>query len=256
MKILLVSGHGAGDSGACAKISGKTYKEATETVTMVKKIKSAFANYNVTVDLYPTDRNMYEDLKAGCCKVNLDKYDYMLEIHFNACVNDLKGNGKTTGTEIFIPTTAKATVEDNIIANIATLGLKNRGVKKYNYTCIYRATQHGCKASLLEICFIDDKDDMDIYLKNKYAIAKKIVSAFVKQYKLSKKATASSTKTLKVGAKCKIKSGSKDLNTNKKYSDFVYKTTYNVQKIASDYVIFGNGTKATGKVAKSNIILQ
>ena len=51
MKILLISGHGAGDSGACAKKKGKTYKEAEETIVMVKKIKEQLSNYNVTVDI-------------------------------------------------------------------------------------------------------------------------------------------------------------------------------------------------------------
>ena len=59
MKILLISGHGAGDSGACATIKGVRYKEAEETVVMVKKINEKLSKYNVTVDLYPTDINAY-----------------------------------------------------------------------------------------------------------------------------------------------------------------------------------------------------
>lgn len=195
MKILLVSGHGAGDNGACAKIKGKTYKEAEETIVMVKKIKEQLSKYNVTVDLYPTDRNAYEDAKAGCLKVDFSKYDYVLEIHFNACVNDLKGNGKTTGTEAFITTSDKTNkAEKNMLSCLSALGLNNRGVKSHNWTVINRAKAKGADSCLLEVCFIDDADDMAIYTKNKDNVAKAIALGIVKAYSLKKKSTSNTTK--------------------------------------------------------------
>lgn len=195
MKILLISGHGGGDVGACAKIKGKTYKEAEETIVMVKKIKEKLSPYNVTVDLYPTDRNAYEDAKAGCLKVNLSKYDYVLEIHFNACVNDLKGNGKTTGTEAFITTSDKTNkAEKNMLSCLSALGLVNRGVKSHNWTVINRAKTKGADSCLLEVCFIDDADDMAIYTKNKDNVAKAIALGVVKTYSLKNKSTSNTTK--------------------------------------------------------------
>ena len=195
MKILLISGHGAGDSGACAKIKGKTYTEAEETIVMVKKIKEQLSKYNVTVDLYPTDRNAYEDAKKGCLKVDFSKYNYVLEIHFNACVNDIKGNGKTTGTEAFITTSDKTkSAEVKMLSCLSALGLNNRGVKSHNWTVINRAKIKGADSCLLEVCFIDDADDMDIYTKNKDNIAKAIALGIVKTYLLKKKATSSNTK--------------------------------------------------------------
>ena len=195
MKILLISGHGAGDSGACAKIKGKTYKEAEETIVMVKKIKEQLSNYNVTVDLYPTDRNAYEDAKKGFLKVDFSKYDYVLEIHFNACVNDLKGNGKTTGTEAFITTSDKTnSAEKNMLSCLSALGLNNRGVKSHNWTVINRAKTKCADSCLLEVCFIDDADDMAIYTKNKDNVAKAIALGVVKTYSLKKK-TSNSKKT-------------------------------------------------------------
>ena len=65
MKILLISCHGLRDSGACATIKAVRYKEAEETIVMVKKIKEQLSKYNATVDIYPTDRNAYEDAKKG-----------------------------------------------------------------------------------------------------------------------------------------------------------------------------------------------
>lgn len=74
----------------------------------------------------------------------------------------------------------------------------------------------------------------------------------------SKINSGSSSKTLKEGAKIKIKKGAKDLNTKKTFASFVYNTTYRVQDLGSDYVVFGpkvNGA-ATGKVKKSDVIVQ
>lgn len=255
MKILLISGHGAGDSGAVAKIKGKTYKEATETIVMVKKIKEQLAAYNVTVDIYPTQRNAYEDAKAGNLQVDLSKYDYVLEIHFNACVKDLKGNGKVTGSEAFVTTTDKTkAVENDMLDCLAGIGLKKRSVKSHNYTVIYRAKTKGADSCLLEVCFIDDADDMAIYLKNKDNVAKAIACGLVKGYNLKKK--GNSKKTLKKGAKVKIKSGAVDANTNGKYKAFVYKTVYTVISISGDYVTFGLNGVATGKTKKSNVTVQ
>ena len=62
---------------------------------------------------------------------------------------------------------------------------------------------------------------------------------------------------MKVGAKVKIKSGAKDLNTGKKYLSFVYKTTYTVKSISGNRVVFATtGGIVIGVVSKDNIILQ
>lgn len=190
-KLLLISGHGHGDPGACATLKGKQYSEATETITVVKKIRDALQHYNVEVDLYDTSRNAYEDLKAGK-NIRFRDYDYTLEVHFNSCVRDLMGNGKTTGTEILLPTynNAKAgALENTILKNVAGMGLKNRGPNNQQLLVINTAARQGMKASLLEICFIDDLDDMKIYLKDKSAVAKAIAAAFITTWKLKMLAT-------------------------------------------------------------------
>ena len=167
MRILLISGHGDGDPGASSKFG----VEATETVIMVQKIKETLGNY-AQVDLYPTNRNAFKDLGKGCCQVNFGDYDYVLEVHFNSCVNDLTGDGKTTGTEIYVTTAEKTVgVETKIVEKIAALGLKNRGVKRTNWRVIARAKASGTSSALLEVCFIDDKDDMQIYTAKKDQIA-------------------------------------------------------------------------------------
>ena len=190
-KILLISGHGDGDSGAVATIKGITYKEATETITMVKKIKSALDKYNVDVDVYDTTKDAYKVLCQGG-HIAFDKYDFVLEIHFNACVRDLKGDGKTTGTEMLLPsrnTPTNLSIEKEILKKVSSLGFENRGCKTQSLMVINKSQSMGTHACLFEICFIDDADDMAIYAANKAKIAKKIASAFVACWNLKETVT-------------------------------------------------------------------
>lgn len=203
MKILLISGHGAGDPGATSQFG----KEADETIYMVEEIKKTLSKY-VQVDLYPTNRNAYSDIKKGKLAVNFANYGYVFEVHFNACVNDTKGNGVTTGTEIFVTTAEKTVgVENRVLKAIAAFGLKNRGVKRKNYTVIARAKTAGVSSALLETCFIDDKDDMQIYANKKAQIAEAIAIAIAEQFGLKKKATAAAVKEIKAGSVVTIQDG-------------------------------------------------
>ena len=182
MKILLISGHGAGDPGVVSQFG----KEADETIYMVEEIKKTLSAY-AQVDLYPTERNAYKDAKAGKLAVDFGNYGYVLEVHFNSGAADLKGNGRTTGTEIYVTTAEKTVgVETKIVQSIAALGFKNRGVKRTNFTVIYRAKAAGVSSALLEVCFIDDKDDMSAYTAKKTQIAAAVANAIAVQFGLKK----------------------------------------------------------------------
>lgn len=207
MRILLISGHGAGDPGASSKFG----VEATETVVMVEKIKETLGKY-AQVDLYPTNRNAYQDIKKGKLQVKFSDYYYVLEVHFNSCVNDISGDGKTTGTEIYVTTAEKTVgVEKKIMEKIAALGLKNRGVKRTNWTVITRAKTSGTSSALLEVCFIDDKDDMEIYTEKKDQIAEAVALAIAEQFGLKKNGSGGSgnngNKTISAGSVVTIKDG-------------------------------------------------
>lgn len=200
MKILLISGHGAGDSGATAKIGGVTYKEAEETIKVVKNVYEYLKAY-ASIDIYPTERNAFKDYKAGKLAADFSKYDFVLEIHFNACVNDLTGNGSTTGTEIYTPTGGSTAAAKAILNNIAALGLKNRGAKVYDYSVIAKAKRSGASAALAEVCFIDDKDDMQIYLNKNKEIAAAIAKGIISAYGLKSTAAAAKQEAEKVDIK-------------------------------------------------------
>lgn len=204
MKILLISGHGAGDSGAVSQFG----KEEDETIYMVEEIKKTLSKY-AQVDLYQTERNAYSDAKAGKLAVNFANYGYVLEVHFNACVNDAQGDGRTTGTEIYVTTAEKTVgVETKIVQALATFGYKNRGVKRKNFTVIAKAKAAGVSSALLETCFIDDKDDMQIYASKKAQIAAAVANAIASQFGLKAGNTASqAVKTVQAGSTVTIKDG-------------------------------------------------
>lgn len=207
MKILLISGHGAGDPGTVSQFG----KEADETIYMVEEIKKTLSAY-AKVDLYPTERNAYKDAKAGKLAVDFGNYGYVLEVHFNSGAADLKGNGRTTGTEIYVTTAEKTVgVEMKIVQSIAALGFKNRGVKRTNFTVIYRAKAAGVSSALLEVCFIDDKDDMSAYAAKKTQIAAAVANAIATQFGLKKGSqeagSSPATQEIKAGSVVTIKSG-------------------------------------------------
>ena len=194
MKILLIAGHGQGDPGACAN----GYKEADLVREIAPKLKNKLSAY-ANVDVFDMNKNMYKFLKAGNA-FNFKNYDYVFELHFNAGVNDTKGNGKTTGTEILVhPSEKGTTVEKAIVNNIAALGFKNRGVKTRSdlqnmNVCKKR---QGVSYALLETCFIDDKDDMKLYMAKKDAVITAIANGIISGFKLGTVLTENKTKPIK-----------------------------------------------------------
>ena len=186
MKILLIAGHGQGDPGACAN----GYQEAILTRELVSALSPILKQY-ADVTVFDTDKNMYKYLKSN--KFNFKDYDYVFEVHFNASVNDTVGNGKTTGVEILVHPSEKATsVEKLIVDNISNLGFTNRGVKTRSdlqNMNICKGSQ-GVSYALLETCFIDDIDDMKLYIARKNEVVSAIANGIIRGFGLNKKASS------------------------------------------------------------------
>lgn len=172
MKILIIAGHGQGDVGAC----GNGYQEATLTRELVYLLSPILTKY-ADVDIFDTSLNMYKYLKSN--KFDFAKYDYVLEVHFNAF------DTKADGVEILVhPSEISTTVEELMLKNISTIGFKNRGVKTrtdLQNMNICKGSQ-GVSYALIETCFIDNKSDMKLYQSHKkdvaYAIANGIIMGF------------------------------------------------------------------------------
>lgn len=179
MKILLIAGHGQGDPGAM----GNGYKEADLTREVVNLLKPQLDKY-ADVTIADPSKNWLNN------KMDFSPFYYVLEIHFNAGVNDKKGNNGTTGTEIYITTSEKSHgVETEIVKGISSIGFKNRGVKRKNWAVINRAKNQGASSALLEVCFIDDADDMWLFQKRKAEVIKAIANGIIKGFGLEEETT-------------------------------------------------------------------
>ena len=183
MNLLLIAGHGAGDPGA----TSNGYQETVETRRVVQALAWALKDY-CNVSQYPTGQNAYSDYKNGqlLATAKFSQYHYVLEIHFNA-YKATRADGVTMGVECYVPTSESSTAtEEALCRNLAELGLKNRGVKKKDYSVIWSARKQGPRAALLEVCFIDDPDDMRLYESQfaqvVQAIAKSIIDGFGLQW--------------------------------------------------------------------------
>lgn len=195
LKILLLAGHGDGDCGAV----GCGYKEADLTRELVKLINPKLSKV-ARVTVFDINKNPYEYFKKY--SFNFRVYDYVFEVHLNACVKDYKGNGKTTGTEIYVhPKEMEegTSVEEAILRNISALGFKNRGVNprsNLQNMNICKGSQ-GVSYALLETCFIDDQDDMILYEKTKDKIAKAIVDGIAEGFGIKEETQMAGFKDIK-----------------------------------------------------------
>lgn len=194
MKILLIAGHGQGDPGACAN----GYKEADLVREIVPKLKNKLSAY-ASVDVFDMNKNMYKFLKAGNA-FNFKNYDYVFELHFNAGVNDTKGDGKTTGTEVLVHTSEKGTaVEKAIVNNVSDLGFKNRGVKTRSdlQNMNMCKKRQGVSYALIETCFIDDKDDMKLYMAKKDEVISAMANGIISGFNLGAVSTGEKAEPIK-----------------------------------------------------------
>lgn len=172
MKILLIAGHGDGDSGAC----GNGYREADLTREVARMLNERFEGV-CEAAVADTSRNWFTYLASN--KYDFTPYDYVLEIHFNS--------GGGTGSEIYVTTAEQGTgVEAAIMRQLcAATGYRNRGVKRTNFRVISRAKAQGVSAALLEVCFIDNASDVATYVQKKNEIANAVVNGVAEGFNLT-----------------------------------------------------------------------
>lgn len=168
-----LSGEGTGSQGCGYKEQNLTRELGKIVIEMLKK--EGHTIYDCTVD---KSSNNAQQLIDRINKANKQPLDLFVSIHFNACVNDVKGDGRTTGTEVLLHSmSSKAKpYAERIVKKIANVGLKNRGVKTHN---AYVLKHTKAPALLIETCFIDDRDDMNVYLKSPRKVAKAIVEGIL-----------------------------------------------------------------------------
>lgn len=165
MKILLIAGHGAGDTGAC----GCGYKEADLTRKAASILEGKLEAYDCKVTRYPSARNAYEDNKRGVLQTSFSSYGLVVELHFNSY------NGSAHGTECLYRPARMRALAGKVSKAIASCGFFDRGAKQrtdlMNMNTCYRS---GVPYILIETCFIDNKADMTLYSKELYTVWDKV----------------------------------------------------------------------------------
>jgi N-acetylmuramoyl-L-alanine amidase len=178
MKILLIAGHGDGDCGAI----GNGYYEADltrEVATLLKAELDGCAD----VTIADTKKNWYKHIIQHKNYFNFKPYDYVLEIHFNSFANN-----SANGTGIYITRAEKSHgVETNIVKGISNIGFTYRGVTRKNYDLIHYIKNQGVSSALLEVCFISNKNDMNLYQAKKGEVIKAIADGIISGFSLEKK---------------------------------------------------------------------
>lgn len=163
MKINVHAGHNPDGKVACGAVG--LIKESTEARRVKNLVISKLRSQGHTVyDCTVSDGTSQNDvLKKIVEKCNAHTVDLDVSIHFNAGANDKTGNGKSCGTEVWVYTD-KSTQKERaakICEAIAALGFRNRGVKTSNSLYVLKYTK--ASALLIECCFVDDKDDVNLY---------------------------------------------------------------------------------------------
>lgn len=162
-------------------------KESTEARWIVKKIKKRLKKKGIIVYdcTCNNGKSQLDVLKKIVKKCNAHKADLDISIHFNSGRKDQVGDRKIGGTEVLMwqKKGIRKTVGNLICKQMEKIGFTNRGMKVSKK--LYFLNHTKAPAVLIEVCFVDDKDDVKLYKAKKNAIAKGIANAVIKALKVN-----------------------------------------------------------------------
>lgn len=171
MIINVHAGHNPDGKVACGAIgfiqeSAEARKVKDEVIRQLRQMGHTV--YDCTCENGSSQADVLSKIVVAC---NAHTVDLDVSIHFNAGAGDLTGNGRTTGTEVLVYNTAGAAKQaaERVCASISSLGFKNRGIKAN--TSLYFLRKTKAPAILIECCFVDDRDDVQLYDCQKMAEA-------------------------------------------------------------------------------------
>jgi N-acetylmuramoyl-L-alanine amidase len=173
-RIYLDAGHGRNSSGNGAFDPGATgngYREADLTAWLANKTAS-YAKSLYGLDVYSNVGsgveywNRQKDAKQHGCTS-------LVSIHFNA--------GGGTGSESYIHSTKaharSAQLQDIVHPQLINgMGLADRG-QKTGELAVVNGSNNALPAVLIEVCFIDNRNDMNRYLSRRDTVARKLAYA-------------------------------------------------------------------------------
>ncbi|MBK5241907.1 N-acetylmuramoyl-L-alanine amidase [Clostridium sp.] len=169
VKLCFDYGHGGKDSGALYN----ERKESNDVLSLGRAIATEIRRYGIIVDETRSsdttvslgDRSDFE---------NKNTYDYFISFHRNAYMPE-KAKGVETYTYLSSGTSSKGLAK-RIQASLVALGFVDRGVKTANFQ-VLRATK--APAILIEIGFIDNTNDNNIFDSNRSEIIKALTKAIL-----------------------------------------------------------------------------
>lgn len=170
MKIVLNAGHtksGKG-SGAVGHIH-----ESDETRRVVNLVRYYLRGKGHTVILANVEKanSQYEYLRSVVEQANDRKdADLFVSIHFNA--------GGGTGSECYTYKGKKTPQAVGVCEELNKLGFKNRGVK--DGSSLYVISKTKMPALLVEVCFVDNKKDCELYKRLGNKVAQAITRGILK----------------------------------------------------------------------------
>ena len=160
-------GHAAQGKAYCGAVGllDESVEDRLIKDAMIKYLRQGGATaYDCTVDTGTSRRNVLEQI---CAKCNAVDSDLDISVHLNSERNDYIGDGKRGGFEIYATayTGIKLEVATRMVNKMQSLGFGLHGKPLKPTSGLYFLNHTNAPALLLEICFVDDKDDCDLYRK-------------------------------------------------------------------------------------------
>ena len=168
MKIGVNCGHTLCGAGSGAE---GLFQESEHTrlvgYDLMEKLRGAGVDVvDCTIDKADTRQEYLSKITA---LANREELDWFISIHFNA-----SSSHKGQGVEIYTYKGKQYPEAEAVCEKMERLGFINRGVKQGNGLYVIRKTK--AKAMLIEVCFCDNQQDVDIYY---HAGAAKAVSQII-----------------------------------------------------------------------------
>ena len=156
-KIAARGGHTELCTGASALIDELT-EDRKVTAAVIKYLRELG---NEVLDVTPPvnyTSDEYEDLAYGVNKANEWGADLFVSFHFNKAYDSYNGS---LGSEVCVYSTHE--IAQRVVDALEELGFKNRGQKVR--TNLYELKHTNMKAMIVETCFIEATEDVDLYKK-------------------------------------------------------------------------------------------
>lgn len=166
MKIVINAGHTKYGKGTGAS---KYLNESTEARKVAYELMKLLADskHEVIPAVYDRSAN---NLKEAVDLANNEQADLFISIHLNA--------GGGTGCEAYTWKGQQVAQAVKACSYLKKLGFKNRGIKDGSNLYVIRHTK--CTTILIELCFVDNKADAELFKQVGYNnIAKALYSAIV-----------------------------------------------------------------------------